>query len=339
MSAQHILAVRLAELVCIVAAASNISSSAAHAVAQLPSVFQATLEESNQRTAELSTDELRQALRDGTSLVFDSRPHMEFAVSHIPGALNVAPKPGMAMSQYVSDVAEIGRVAPDPTTQLVLYCNGPFCGKSKRLGEELVEAGYTNVRRYQLGAPTWRALVGVMQIEMDGVRYVWEGDRTAVFVDARPSEDFAAGSLPGSRNIPLSEVSAAKDDGRLPMEDHNTRVVVFGGDTQQARIVAAELAKNAFHNVAFFDGTPHDIVAGLNLAMAPTNVEGAVPAQPALAMSAQARDKWYLEAAHLTGAPAMSTQARDRWYLEPPVFHTAPANSVPVRDAWYRDRE
>jgi hypothetical protein len=28
---------------------------------------------------------------------------------------------------------------------------GPFCGKSKRLAEELLEAGYTNVRRYQLG--------------------------------------------------------------------------------------------------------------------------------------------------------------------------------------------
>jgi rhodanese-related sulfurtransferase len=244
---------------CGILAITMISSSspAGTALAQAASVFQVTLGEPNQKTMEITTDELRQVLGDRSSLVFDSRPHMEYAVSHIPGALNVAPKPGTAMSQYVSDVAEIGRVAPDAGTSIVLYCNGPFCGKSKRLGEELLEAGYTNVRRYQLGAPTWRALVGLMQIELDGVRYVREGDRTAVF------DDFAAGTLPGSRNISLAEVAAAKDDGRLPMEDHNTRVVVFGADTEQARTVAAELAKNAFHNVAFFDGTLHDLLIGL----------------------------------------------------------------------------
>ena len=69
----------------------------------------------------------------------------------------------------------------------MLYCNGPFCGKSKRLSEELLDAGFSNVRRYQLGIPTWRALVGVTQIELDGARYVFDGDKTAVWVDARPA--------------------------------------------------------------------------------------------------------------------------------------------------------
>lgn len=213
--------------------------------------------------AELSTDDLRQVLKDGSAVVFDSRPHLEYAVSHIPGAQNVAAKPGVPTSVYVSDVAEIGRLVQDKATPLVLYCNGPFCGKSQRLGEELLEAGYSNVRRYQLGAPTWRALVGVMQIELDGIRYVRDGDRTAVFVDTRSADDFRAGSLPGARNIPLAEVVAAKDDGRLPMEDHNTRIVVFGADAEQARATTTELAKNAFHNVTFFDGTLDDLMAGL----------------------------------------------------------------------------
>jgi rhodanese-related sulfurtransferase len=227
------------------------------------SVFQGTLLEANQKTAELSTEELRQVLKDGSATVFDSRPHMEYAVSHIPGALNVAAKPGVPMSVYISDVAEIGRLVGDKAAPLVLYCNGPFCGKSKRLGEELLEAGYTNVRRYQLGAPTWRALVGVMQIELDGVRYVRDGDRTAVFVDARSPDEFRAGSLPGARNIPVAEVTAAKDDGRLPMEDHNTRIIVFGANEAQAVATTTELAKNAFHNVSYFAGTLDDLVAGL----------------------------------------------------------------------------
>jgi rhodanese-related sulfurtransferase len=219
--------------------------------------------EPNEKTAEVSTDELRQLLRDESAVVFDSRPPMEYAVSHIPGALNVAPKPGVPVSQYVSEVSEIGRSVADHTTPIVLYCNGPFCGKSKRLGEELLNAGFTNVRRYQLGAPAWRTLVRVMQIELDGIRYVREGDRTAVFVDARHVEDFQPGHLAVSRNIPLDEVMAAKDDGRLPMEDHDTRIVVFGTNAQEAREVATELAKNAFHNVTFFDGTLADLIVGL----------------------------------------------------------------------------
>lgn len=233
------------------------------ALAQALTVFQTTLGEANQKTAEVSTEELRRLLGDGTTMVFDSRPHLEYAISHIPGALNVSAKPGVPMSVYVSDVAEIGRLVPDKATPIVLYCNGPFCGKSKRLGEELLEAGYANVRRYQLGAPTWRALVGIMQIELDGVRYVRDGDRTAVFVDARSAEEFRAGSLPGARNIPTAEVVAAKDDGRLPIEDHNTRIIVFGTDQEQVRAATAEIAKNAFHNVSYFAGTLDDLVAGL----------------------------------------------------------------------------
>jgi hypothetical protein len=38
------------------------------------------------------------------------------------------------------------------------------------------------------------------------------------------------------------------------MEDHNTRVIRFGANAEQARAVADRAAKDVFHNVAFFDG-------------------------------------------------------------------------------------
>jgi rhodanese-related sulfurtransferase len=219
-------------------------------------IYQATLQEPNPATAEVSTDELKLILQTGSAVVFDARPFMEFAVSHIPGAVNVAPKPGLPASQYTSDVAEVGRLLSGNKQQsIVLYCNGPFCGKSKRLATDLLAAGYTNVRRYQLGIPTWRALVGLTEIEPAGAEYVYRLDMTAWWVDARPHDEFANGTLGHSFNIPLNDVLAAKDDGRLPMEDHNTRIVVFGSDGAQARAVAASLAANAFHNVAFFGGT------------------------------------------------------------------------------------
>ena len=223
-------------------------------------IMKATLVQPKEKTAEVSTDELRQILADGTAMVFDARPHLEFAISHIPGALNVAPKAGVPMSLYVSDVAEIGRILGEKRdAAIVLYCNGPFCGKSKRLAEELTGAGYTNVRRYQLGAPVWRALVGVMQIEPDGIRYVREGDRTAVFFDVRSADEFRAGTINGARHLPKEEVVKAKDDGRLPMEDHNTRIIVFGKDAAQARAAAEEIARNAFHNVSFYAGSLADL--------------------------------------------------------------------------------
>jgi rhodanese-related sulfurtransferase len=228
-------------------------------------IYQATLQEPNQKTPEVSTEELRQILADQSAIVFDARPSQEYAVSHIPGARNVSAKPGMPISEYVSDVAEIGRlIGPDKSTPIVLYCNGPFCGKSKRLSAELVEVGYTHVRRYQLGIPVWRALGGLTEIEPEGLRYVLAGDRTAVFIDARNPEPFGAQTLPGARNLPRSglkpgkdvgEVKAAKDDGRLPMEDHNTRIVVFGQDGAQAKAVAEAIAQEAFHNVAYVGGT------------------------------------------------------------------------------------
>jgi len=230
-----------------------------------PDILKATLAQSNEKTIEVSTDELRRILVDGTAAVFDARPHLEFAISHIPGALNVAPKVGVPMSLYVSDVAEIGRVLGDrKDAAIVLYCNGPFCGKSKRLAEELNGAGYMNVRRYQLGAPVWRALVGVMQIEADGIRYVREGDKTAVFFDARSAEEFRGGSINGARHLPKEDVVKAKDDGRLPMEDHNTRIIVFGKDAAQARAAAEEMAKNAFHNVSFYGGSLADLKLASN---------------------------------------------------------------------------
>jgi rhodanese-related sulfurtransferase len=219
-------------------------------------IYETTLMESGQKTLEVSTNELRKILADRSATVFDARPFMEYAMSHIPGAVNVSEKPGVPISQYVSDVAEIGRVVGNNrSAPIVLYCNGPYCGKSKRLSEELIAAGYTDVRRYQLGIPVWRALVGVTEMELAGLLYVLREDKTAVFLDARGPEEFKAGTIPGAKSLPLADVKNAKDDGRLPMEDHNTRIIVIGRDGAQARAVTEAIAKEAFHNVSYFGGS------------------------------------------------------------------------------------
>src|SRR5690348_15715702 len=67
----------------------------------------ATLGESGAKTPEIATEELRHIVTEKSAIVFDVRPAMEFATSHIPGAMNVAQKPGTSKALYVSDVAEI----------------------------------------------------------------------------------------------------------------------------------------------------------------------------------------------------------------------------------------
>src|SRR6266540_4274535 len=168
------------------------------AIAQGGSIYQATLAEPNQKTQEVSTEVVRRILAEGSAIVLDTRKRSEYVAGHIPGARNVdAPAAG--------SVAAVERlVSGDKTKALVLYCNGPFCQASRRLSEQLVDAGFTNVRRYQLGIPVWRALGGPTEVELEGIVRIFKTDQTVVYFDARSAEDFAKGSLPGAHNIPAA---------------------------------------------------------------------------------------------------------------------------------------
>ena len=235
-----------------------------------PTIQSATLGESA-KTPEISTEELRRTLQEKSATVFDARPALEFAISHIPGAVNVAPKPGTSKAMYISDAAEIDRVVGGKkSAPVVLYCNGPFCGKSKRLSDDLLLAGFTNVKRYQVGIPVWRALGGLTQIETEGVRYVFQNDHTAVWLDTRSPAEFQKESLPAAKHIGIEVTQGGKDnpamqqaknDGTLPINDHNSRIIVFGAEPQLVRAIGEALTKEAFHNVAFFDGTYGELIA------------------------------------------------------------------------------
>jgi rhodanese-related sulfurtransferase len=106
--------------------------------------------------------------------------------------------------------------------------------------------------------PVWRALSQTVQTDMLGADYIFRGDHTAVWVDARTPAEFTAGSVPGAVNIQKGEATAANDDGRLPLQDKGTRVVVLANTPAQARVVAAEIAKKAYWNSSYFGGTFND---------------------------------------------------------------------------------
>jgi rhodanese-related sulfurtransferase len=221
------------------------------------SVFDGTLQE-KEATPEVSTSELRTALADPRVVVLDARPAEEYGVSHIPGARSVPGKPGLSAALYTADASEARRLVPDTSTPVIVYCNGLFCGRSKRFAAELLKAGYANVRRYQLGLPAWRALGGVTEVEKAALVRLWSEDRTAVLVDAREG-DAALPRLERATRLTAADVPKAKDDGRLPMSDHNTRIFVVAESGMRARAAAEAIIHGAFGNVTFFDGNATEL--------------------------------------------------------------------------------
>jgi len=214
-------------------------------------IADAIIGEANPLTPEISTSELQRILDEGKVPVLDVRSAEEYALAHIPGSRNF----------YEKEVEQVVKSYPDRTAPLVFYCNGPYCGKSKRLSGELREQGYNGIKRYQLGLPVWRALGHTVETDIGGARYVMRGDRTAVWVDARSPEAFARGTVPRAVNIQKGEAEAANDDGRLPKKDKGTRVIVFADSPADARAVAEEIAHRAYWNSSYFSGRFADLSA------------------------------------------------------------------------------
>jgi rhodanese-related sulfurtransferase len=215
-----------------------------------PTIHQVTFEQPNQATPEISTEELKRLLAAAKPIVLlDVRPQSQYALAHIPGAVNIPVSINLSQKELPAAEEEIiAKAYPDKTTFLVLYCNGEYWLKSNGVSEKLHAAGYINVKRYQLGLPVWRALGNTVQTDLDGFRYVYTRDKTAVFVDARTAEEFKAETVPGAVNV-----------RRGFNYDQGTRVIVFGSSPAQAREVAEQIARTAYWNSSYFGGSFDDL--------------------------------------------------------------------------------
>ena len=93
----------------------------------------------------VSREELLQRTRAGTVMVLDVRPEDEFALGHLPGAVNI---PLRALEKRLSEL--------DPAHEIVAYCRGPYCVLSYEAVAALRARGF-KVRRLEDGLPEWRA--------------------------------------------------------------------------------------------------------------------------------------------------------------------------------------
>lgn len=93
----------------------------------------------------VSREELVERSRAGTVLILDVRPEDEFALGHLPGALNVP------LRELEARLGEI-----DPKQEIVAYCRGPYCVLSYEAVAQLRARGFV-ARRLEDGLPQWRA--------------------------------------------------------------------------------------------------------------------------------------------------------------------------------------
>ena len=93
----------------------------------------------------VSRAELLARLNDGLVIVLDVRPEDEFALGHVPGALNV---PLATLEQRLAELP-VDR-------EIVAYCRGPYCVLSFEAVAALRAHG-RNVRRLEDGFPEWKA--------------------------------------------------------------------------------------------------------------------------------------------------------------------------------------
>ena len=56
--------------------------------------------------------------------------------------------------------------------------------------------------------------------------------------------------MPGTHHVPLDKLPAALREAPLPVNDFNTRIVLFGRDAAQARALADAMGRTPYQNVS-----------------------------------------------------------------------------------------
>jgi rhodanese-related sulfurtransferase/DNA-binding transcriptional ArsR family regulator len=93
----------------------------------------------------VSRKELLDRSRAGAVTILDVRPEDEFALGHVPGAINI---PLRALESRLSEL--------DPLKEIVAYCRGPYCVLSYEAVAALRKRGFKALR-LEDGLPEWRA--------------------------------------------------------------------------------------------------------------------------------------------------------------------------------------
>jgi rhodanese-related sulfurtransferase len=153
----------------------------------------------------------------GTDMVLvDSRPkRKKYDKGHIPGAVSI---PDMQFDKFKDQLPE------DKSKLVVFYCGGLKCKLSHKSAAKAIDMGYTNVKVFSEGYPSWMAYAGAAPTgavaataikagEEEGSidhgefnRLVSESPESIFLVDVRDADEYQKGSLETAVNIPIDDL-------------------------------------------------------------------------------------------------------------------------------------
>ena len=93
----------------------------------------------------VSRDDLIDMVHGDLVTILDVRPEDEFAVGHLPGAINIP------LAELERRLGELS-----PNREVIAYCRGPYCVLSFEAVSALRSRGY-QARRLEDGYPEWKA--------------------------------------------------------------------------------------------------------------------------------------------------------------------------------------
>jgi len=101
------------------------------------------------------------ALQEPGTLVIDGRVRPEFEAGTIPGAISVPYNEAAdRLGELGCEIDFDGWICEGELPQVVLFCNGPWCGQSPTAARNMIEAGFPaeNISYFRGGMQSWQML-------------------------------------------------------------------------------------------------------------------------------------------------------------------------------------
>ncbi len=105
--------------------------------------------------------EVLAALQDENTLVIDGRIRPDFEAGTIPGALSMPYNEAAdRLGELGCEIDFDGWICEGDLPQVILFCNGPWCGQSPTAARRMIAAAFPaeNISYYRGGMQNWRGL-------------------------------------------------------------------------------------------------------------------------------------------------------------------------------------
>ena len=141
-------------------------------------------------------------------VLVDSRPkRKKYDKGHLPGAISI---PTTKFDRMTNQLPQ------EKDKLLVFYCGGLKCKLSHKGAQKAIAIGYTNVKVFSTGYPSWKAYVGSQttakieagqeegSIAITAFEKILKDNPESIYlVDVRDADEYALGSFKGAVNIPV----------------------------------------------------------------------------------------------------------------------------------------